>query len=54
MRTAWSALGEHDERVEVVLAVFAGGGPVAAYGAELFGAGAGAQAAGYFLPQCAR
>src|SRR3954463_5110648 len=46
-----AALGEHDEGVEEVVAVFGGGGQVAADRAELFGAGESAQAAGHLLPQ---
>src|ERR1700738_4022336 len=46
-----SPLGEHDEGVEEVAAVFGGGGEVAADRAELFGSGECAHAAGHFLPQ---
>src|SRR5581483_4269989 len=46
-----AAFGEHDEGVEEAFAVFGSGGQVAADGAELFGSGEGAQAAGYFLSQ---
>jgi hypothetical protein len=46
-----AAFGEHDEGVEVVLAVFGCCGEVASDGAELAGSGRGAEAAGYFLPE---
>src|SRR4051794_9215726 len=46
-----SAFGEHDEDFEEVLAVFGGGGQIAADRAELCGSGEGAQAAGYLLPE---
>jgi hypothetical protein len=42
------ALGEHDEDVEEMLAVFGGGGQVAADRAELPGTGERAQASGTF------
>jgi hypothetical protein len=45
------AFGEHDQGVEEAAAVFGGGGQVAAYRAELAGAGEGVKAAGHFLPQ---
>jgi len=50
-RHPWSALGELDQGVEEREAVLGGGGQVAADGAELPGAGHGAQAAGDFLPE---
>ena len=43
-------MGEHDEDAEKAVAVFGGGGEVAADGAELAGAGGGAQAAGVPRP----
>jgi hypothetical protein len=43
------ACGEHDEDFEEVFAVFRSGGDVAAYRAELSGAGEGAKASGHVI-----
>ena len=49
IRIPGPAFGEHDEGIEECQAVLGCGRQVAADGAELAGAGEGAQAAGYFL-----
>lgn len=51
MRAPRDGLGAHDEGVEEVPAVFAGCREIAAYYAELLGAGEAAEALGHLLPE---